>query len=249
MLYATARGLTRRSSKSAGRKTRSEAACSRSFENMENSGALNERGSSRSGKIQQLWQFLKRQRRANRTAPFLRGRKSDIASFGRAGAGGGELFLCLSDYVLPARDGKRASFWRYSWLTCGGRNSATIGKATTEGTTSSRTGCRRCNRGTAESVSEGLHGASGRGLGIPDSPEMTMAQRFTSRFTAGSAKFWLSGMPNLEESGTYSGKTMRPARDWRGRLRRLHDGRGSECEPRWVHHPDGHVFWWVISKP
>ena len=94
---------------------------------------------------------------------------------------------------------------------------------------------------TAEGCAEWLHRRIREDWGFPDPPEMTMAQRFTSRYRGKRYSFGYPACPNLEDQdGLW--KLLKPGRDRRAAYRGLHDGSGGERERAGVSPSGLHVL-------
>jgi 5-methyltetrahydrofolate--homocysteine methyltransferase len=107
-------------------------------------------------------------------------------------------FLCLSDYVLPPRDGVRDHVALFV-VTAGEGVRERAEKAKNEGYYFKSHGMQALAIESAEACAEWLHRRIREDWGFPDSPEMTMAQRFTSRYRGKRYSFGYPACPNLDD--------------------------------------------------
>jgi 5-methyltetrahydrofolate--homocysteine methyltransferase len=107
-------------------------------------------------------------------------------------------FLCLSDYVLPPRDGRRDHVALFV-VTAGEGVRERAEKAKNEGYYFKSHGMQALAIESAEACAEWLHRRIREDWGFPDSPEMTMAQRFTSRYRGKRYSFGYPACPNLDD--------------------------------------------------
>jgi 5-methyltetrahydrofolate--homocysteine methyltransferase len=106
--------------------------------------------------------------------------------------------LCLSDYVLAPRDGKRDHIAVF--VTTGGEGvRERAERAKQEGYYFKSHGLQALAIETAEACAEWLHRRIREDWGFPDPPEMTMAQRFTSRYRGKRYSFGYPACPALED--------------------------------------------------
>jgi 5-methyltetrahydrofolate--homocysteine methyltransferase len=107
-------------------------------------------------------------------------------------------FLCLSDYVLPPQDGRRDHVALFV-VTAGEGVRERSEKAKNEGYYFKSHGMQALAIESAEACAEWLHRRIREDWGFPDPPEMTMAQRFTSRYRGKRYSFGYPACPNLED--------------------------------------------------
>jgi 5-methyltetrahydrofolate--homocysteine methyltransferase len=107
-------------------------------------------------------------------------------------------FLCLSDYVLPPRDGRRDHVALFV-VTAGEGVRERAEKAKNEGYYFKSHGMQALAIESAEACAEWLHRRIREDWGFPDPPEMTMAQRFTSRYRGKRYSFGYPACPNLDD--------------------------------------------------
>ena len=123
--------------------------------------------------------------------------------------------LCLSDYVLPVRDGKRDHVAVFV-VTAGEGVRERSEAAKNAGYYFRPHGLQSLAIEAAEACAEWLHRRIREDWGFPDPPEMTMAQRFTSRYRGKRYSFGYPACPDLEVIETRG--------NWRGADGGLHDG-------------------------
>ncbi len=117
-------------------------------------------------------------------------------------------FLCLSDYVLPPQNGQRDHVALFV-VTAGEGVRERAEKAKNEGYYFKSHGLQALAIESAEACAEWLHRRIREDWGFPDPPEMTMAQRFTSRYRGKRYSFGYPACPNLDDqSGIW--KLLRP---------------------------------------
>jgi 5-methyltetrahydrofolate--homocysteine methyltransferase len=107
-------------------------------------------------------------------------------------------FLCLSDYVLPRLDGKRDHIALFV-VTAGEGVRERSQRAKNEGYYFKSHGMQALAIESAEASAEWLHRRIREDWGFPDPPELTMAQRFTSRYRGKRYSFGYPACPNLED--------------------------------------------------
>jgi 5-methyltetrahydrofolate--homocysteine methyltransferase len=106
--------------------------------------------------------------------------------------------LCLSDYVLPPQNGKRDHIALFV-VTAGEGVRERSEKAKNEGYYFKSHGMQALAIESAEACAEWLHRRIREDWGFPDPPEMTMAQRFTSRYRGKRYSFGYPACPNLDD--------------------------------------------------
>ncbi|MGC0771691.1 MAG: vitamin B12 dependent-methionine synthase activation domain-containing protein, partial [Candidatus Acidiferrum sp.] len=107
-------------------------------------------------------------------------------------------FLCLSDYVLPPRDGKRDHIALFV-VTAGEGVRERSEESKNDGYYFKSHGMQALAIESAEACAEWLHRRIREDWGFPDPPGMTMAQRFTSRYRGKRYSFGYPACPNLED--------------------------------------------------
>jgi len=148
-------------------------------------------------KIRAVWQFFEAEPDAESLHLFAPGAKEPLHTFhfGRQHQGD---FLCLSDYVLPPHKGKRDHLALFV-VTSGEGVRQRSEKAKNEGYYFLSHGLQALALETAEGCAEWLHRRIREDWGFPDPPEMTMAERFTSRYRGKRYSFGYPACPNLED--------------------------------------------------
>src|SRR5258707_7700220 len=148
-------------------------------------------------KVRAVWQFFEAEAEGEALHLFAPGAKVPLHTFqfGRQRMGD---FLCLSDYALPARDGKRDHVALFV-VTAGEGICNRSEKAKNEGYYFKSHGLQALAIEAAEASAEWLHRRIREDWGFPDPPEMTMAQRFTSRYRGKRYSFGYPACPNLED--------------------------------------------------
>ncbi len=148
-------------------------------------------------KIRAVWQFFEAESEGELLHLFAPGAKQPLHTFRFARQRQGE-FLCLGDYVLPAQNGRRDHLALFV-VTAGEGIRQRSEKAKSEGYYLLSHGLQALAIETAEACAEWLHRRIREDLGFPDPPEMTMAQRFTSRYRGKRYSFGYPACPNLED--------------------------------------------------
>jgi len=117
-------------------------------------------------------------------------------------------FLCLSDYVLPAKPNERDHVALFV-VTAGEGVRERSEKAKNSGYYFQSHGLQALAIETAEACAEWLHRRIREDWGFADPPEMTMAGRFTSRYRGKRYSFGYPACPDLEDQ-TSIWKLLRP---------------------------------------
>jgi len=148
-------------------------------------------------KIRAVWQFFEAEAEGDSLHLFAPGAKAPLHTFrfGRQRQGD---FLCLADYVLSAQSGKRDHLALFV-VTAGEGVRDRSEKAKNEGYYFKSHGLQALAIETAEACAEWLHRRIREDWGFPDPAEMTMAQRFTSRYRGKRYSFGYPACPNLED--------------------------------------------------
>ena len=94
---------------------------------------------------------------------------------------------------------------------------------------------------SAEACAEWLHRRIREDWGFPDPPEMTMAQRFTSRYRGKRYSFGYPACPDLEDQAGHL-EIAAAGRDRRAIDGRIHDGPGSQRQRAGISASGLHVF-------
>jgi len=148
-------------------------------------------------KVRAVWQFFEAEAAAEALHLFAPGAKEPLHTFQFARQRLGD-FLCLSDYVLPTQNGKRDHLALFV-ATAGEGVRERSEKAKNEGYYFKSHGLQALAIESAEACAEWLHRRIREDWGFPDPPEMTMAQRFTSRYRGKRYSFGYPACPNLED--------------------------------------------------
>jgi 5-methyltetrahydrofolate--homocysteine methyltransferase len=148
-------------------------------------------------KIRAVWQFFEAEADGNAIDLFEPGSQEKVHTFQFARQAQGD-FLCLSDYILPANGGKRDHIALFV-VTAGEGIRDRAEQAKAEGYYFYSHGLQALAIETAEACAEWLHRRIREDWGFPDPPEMTMAQRFTSRYRGKRYSFGYPACPNLED--------------------------------------------------
>ena len=148
-------------------------------------------------KIRAVWQFFEAESEGESLHLFAPGAKEPLHTFRFARQRHGDL-LCLSDYILPAQNGQRDHLALFV-VTAGKGVRQHSEKAKNEGYYFLSHGLQALAIETAEGCAEWLHRRIREDWGFPDPPEMTMAQRFTSRYRGKRYSFGYPACPNLED--------------------------------------------------
>ena len=158
-------------------------------------------------KIRAVWQFFETESEAEYVHLFAPAAKEPLHTFRFARQRKGEL-LCLSDYILPAQNGRRDHLALFV-VTAGEGIRTRAEKAKNEGHYFLSHGLQALAIESAEGCAEWLHRRIREDWGFPDPPEMTMAQRFTSRYRGKRYSFGYPACPNLEDQAALW-KLMKP---------------------------------------
>ena len=159
-------------------------------------------------KIRAVWQFYEAEAEGNAIALFAPTTQQRVHTFQFARQAQGDS-LCLSDYILPAKGGKRDHIALFV-VTAGEGIRERAEKAKVEGYYFYSHGLQALAIETAEACAEWLHRRIREDWGFPDQLELTMAQRFTSRYRGKRYSFGYPACPNLEDqAGLW--KLLKPA--------------------------------------
>src|SRR5258708_824504 len=148
-------------------------------------------------KIRAVWQFFEAEAAGDSLQLFAPGEKEPLHTFRFPRQQQGD-FLCLSDYVLPAQNGRRDHLALFV-VTAGEGVRGRSEKAKNDGYYFKSHGLQALAIETAEGCAEWLHRRIREDWGFPDPPELTMAQRFTSRYRGKRYSFSYPACPTLED--------------------------------------------------
>src|SRR6185437_1497001 len=148
-------------------------------------------------KVRAVWQFLEAERDGNSVRLFAPGADTpmETLAFGRQAKSDG---LCLSDYILEPVNGQRDHIAMFV-VTAGEGVIAHSTQAKDAGEFFKAHAIQALAIETAEACAEWLHRRIREDWGFPDSPTMTMQERFTSRFRGKRYSFGYPACPNLED--------------------------------------------------
>jgi 5-methyltetrahydrofolate--homocysteine methyltransferase len=144
-----------------------------------------------------VWQFFEAESDGEAMHLFAPGGAEPVHTFQLPRQRVGD-FLCLSDYVLPPQDGKRDHVALFV-VTAGEGVRERSEKAKNDGYYFKSHGMQALAIESAEACAEWLHRRIREDWGFPDPPEMTMAQRFTSRYRGKRYSFGYPACPNLDD--------------------------------------------------
>jgi len=148
-------------------------------------------------RIRAVWQFFEAEPDGDALHLFAPGGTQAIHAFRFPRQRQGD-FLCLSDYVLPPQNGRRDHLALFV-VTAGEGIRERSEKAKNDGYYFKSHGLQALAIETAEGCAEWLHRRIREDWGFPDPREMTMAQRFTSRYRGKRYSFGYPACPNLED--------------------------------------------------
>jgi 5-methyltetrahydrofolate--homocysteine methyltransferase len=148
-------------------------------------------------KISAVWQFFEAERHGNSIALFAPRASSPVHTFHfqRQSAPGG---LCLSDYILLSNERNRDHLALFV-VTAGDGIRLRAEEAKAAGRYFYSHGLQALAIESAEACAEWLHRRIREDWGFPDPPELTMADRFTSRYRGKRYSFGYPACPNLED--------------------------------------------------
>jgi 5-methyltetrahydrofolate--homocysteine methyltransferase len=148
-------------------------------------------------KVRAVWQFFEAEREGNSIHLFGPGGTSPLHTFhfGRQRRNDG---LCLSDYILSSYNGQRDHIGLFAVTAGEGvRERSEAAKAAGQYVRSH--GFQSLAIETAEACAEWLHRRIREDWGFPDAPDITMQQRFTSRYRGKRYSFGYPACPNLDD--------------------------------------------------
>ena len=148
-------------------------------------------------KVKAVWQFFEAEAKGEALNVFAPGEKAPLHTWNLKRQRTGDR-LCLSDYVLPAKDGKRDHVALFV---------ATAGEGVRERAEAAKNagyyflshGLQALAIETAEACAEWLHRRIREDWGFPDPAGITMAQRFTSRYRGKRYSFGYPACPELAD--------------------------------------------------
>jgi 5-methyltetrahydrofolate--homocysteine methyltransferase len=144
-----------------------------------------------------VWQFFEAEAEGEAIHLFAPGAAEPMHAFRFPRQRVGD-FLCLSDYVLPPQNGKRDHVALFV-VTAGEGVRERSEKAKNDGYYFKSHGMQALAIESAEACAEWLHRRIREDWGFPDPPEMTMAERFTSRYRGKRYSFGYPACPNLDD--------------------------------------------------
>jgi 5-methyltetrahydrofolate--homocysteine methyltransferase len=148
-------------------------------------------------KVRAVWQFFETEPDAEALHLFAPGGKEPLHTWRFKRQKTGDQ-LCLSDYVLAPKDGKRDHIAVFV-VSAGEGIRERAEKAKHDGYYFRSHGLQALAIESAEACAEWLHRRIREDWGFPDPPEMTMAQRFTSRYRGKRYSFGYPACPDLED--------------------------------------------------
>jgi 5-methyltetrahydrofolate--homocysteine methyltransferase len=148
-------------------------------------------------KVRAVWQFFEAERAGNSIRLFAPGASAPlhVFRFERQRIHDG---LCLSDYVLPAKGGARDHIALFV-VTAGEGVRQRSEEAKNSGHYFRSHGLQSLAIESAEGCAEWLHRRIREDWGFPDPPEITMQQRFSSRYHGKRYSFGYPACPNLDD--------------------------------------------------
>ena len=148
-------------------------------------------------KVRAVWQFFEAEADGEALHLFSPGGKEPLHTWRFKRQKTGDQ-LCLSDYVLEPKDGKRDHIALFV-VTAGEGVRERSEKAKQDGYYFKSHGLQALAVESAEACAEWLHRRIREDWGFPDPAEMTMAQRFTSRYRGKRYSFGYPACPDLED--------------------------------------------------
>jgi 5-methyltetrahydrofolate--homocysteine methyltransferase len=148
-------------------------------------------------KVRAVWQFFESEAAGDSLQLFSAGAKEPLHTFRFPRQRQGD-FLCLSDYVLPPQNSQRDHLALFV-VSAGEGIRPRAERAKNEGYYFMSHGLQALAIETAEACAEWLHRRIREDWGFPDPPELTMAQRFTSRYRGKRYSFGYPACPNLDD--------------------------------------------------
>ena len=158
-------------------------------------------------KVKAVWQFFEAEAEGDALHLFEPASNAAVHTFRFRRQTNGD-FLCLSDYVLPSK-GRERDHVALFVVTAGEGVRERSEKAKNSGYYFQSHGLQALAIESAEACAEWLHRRIREDWGFPDSPEMTMAERFTSRYRGKRYSFGYPACPDLEDQAALW-KLLRP---------------------------------------
>jgi 5-methyltetrahydrofolate--homocysteine methyltransferase len=148
-------------------------------------------------KVRGVWQFFESEAEGDSLHLFAPGGDAPVHTFRFKRQKGGD-FLCLSDFVLPKKEGKRDHVALFV-VTAGEGVRERSEKLKNDGFYFKSHALQALAIESAEGCAEWLHRRIREDWGFPDAAEMTMARRFTSRYRGKRYSFGYPACPDLED--------------------------------------------------
>ncbi len=148
-------------------------------------------------KVRAVWQFFEAERDGNALHLFAPGVSSPLHTF-RFGRQRRRDGLSLSDYILPAGEGRRDHLALFV-VTAGEGIREKAEEWKNAGAFFKSHALQALALETAEACAEWLHRRIREDWGFPDPPSLTMHDRFTSRYRGKRYSFGYPACPNLED--------------------------------------------------
>lgn len=148
-------------------------------------------------KAKVVWRFFEAERDGNSIHLFAPAAASPLHTF-RFGRQLRDNGLCLSDYILPAKNGQRDHLALFV-VTAGAGIRERSEELKQAGRFFEAHALQALAIETAEGCAEWLHRRIREDWGFPDPPTMTMQERFTSRYRGKRYSFGYPACPNLDD--------------------------------------------------
>ncbi|HEY6127038.1 MAG TPA: methionine synthase [Candidatus Acidoferrum sp.] len=148
-------------------------------------------------KVRSVWRFFEAEAEGESLHVFLPDEKTPVHTWKLKRQKIGDR-LCLADYVLAPKDGKRDHVAVFV-VTAGEGIRERSEAAKNAGYYFRSHGLQSLAIETAEACAEWVHRRIREDWGFPDPPEMTMHQRFTSRYRGKRYSFGYPACPDLED--------------------------------------------------
>jgi 5-methyltetrahydrofolate--homocysteine methyltransferase len=148
-------------------------------------------------KVRAVWQFFEAEPQGDAMQLFAPGGKEPLHTFRFKRQRSGD-FLCLTDYVLAPKNGKRDHVALFV-VTAGEGVRDRSEKEKNAGEYFKSHALQALAIETAEGCAEWLHRRIREDWGFPDPPDMEMAQRFTSRYRGKRYSFGYPACPDLDD--------------------------------------------------
>ena len=148
-------------------------------------------------KVRAVWQLFEAEAEGDALHLFAPGEAKPVLTWKFKRQKSGDQ-LCLSDYVLDPKDGRRDHVGVFV-VTAGEGIRARSEQAKHEGYYFKSHGLQALAIETAEGCAEWLHRRIREDWGFPDPAELTMAQRFTSKYRGKRYSFGYPACPDLED--------------------------------------------------